>query len=95
MVRDDNASTAKRAHPEGIICNATLPPPLTRLHCSALPVRLLAVSVLHSMSQLLQTGLTRDQLSLCITLCESGVNPEALAAIVKELKREAQAMQQQ
>jgi mitotic-spindle organizing protein 1 len=47
------------------------------------------------MSQLLQTGLTRDQLSLCITLCESGVNPEALAAVVKELKREAQAMQQQ
>ena len=70
---------------------------LTRLRCCSalLLVRLLAVSVLHSMSQLLQTGLTRDQLSLCITLCESGVNPEALAAVVKELKREAQAMQQQ
>lgn len=51
--------------------------------------------VLYEMSKLLQTGLTRDQLSLCITLCETGaVNPEALAMAIKELKREAQAMQQ-
>ena len=31
-------------------------------------------------------------LSICVSLCESGVNPEALAAVVKELKRESQAM---
>ncbi len=41
------------------------------------------------MSKLLNTGLTKEQLSICVALCESGVNPEALAAIIKELRREA------
>jgi mitotic-spindle organizing protein 1 len=53
------------------------------------------LDVLHEMSKLLNTGLTRDQLMICVTLCEAGVNPEALAAVIKELKREAQAIQQQ
>lgn len=56
---------------------------------------LVVSAVLYEISKLLHTGLTRDQLSLCITLCETGgVNPEALAMAIKELKREAQAMQQ-
>ncbi len=30
-------------------------------------------------------------LKICVALCEAGVNPESLAAVVKELRREAQA----
>ncbi len=55
----------------------------------------LCCAVLYEMSKLLQTGLSRDQLSLCITLCETGsINPESLASAIKELKREAVALQQ-
>ena len=38
------------------------------------------------MSRLLNTGLDRETLSILVTLCESGVNPEALAVVVKELR---------
>ena len=31
-------------------------------------------------------------LSICTSLCECGVNPEALAAVVKELRREGAAL---
>ncbi|CAI2162176.1 927_t:CDS:2 [Funneliformis geosporum] len=40
--------------------------------------------VLYEISTLLNTGLDRDTLSICLNLCENGVNPEALA----ELRRE-------
>ncbi|KAJ3037117.1 hypothetical protein HDV00_002062 [Rhizophlyctis rosea] len=46
------------------------------------------LDILHEISLILNTGLDRETLSLCVSLCESGVNPEALAAVVKELKRE-------
>ncbi|KAL6072317.1 Mitotic-spindle organizing protein 1 [Balamuthia mandrillaris] len=46
--------------------------------------------VLWEMSNLLDTGLSRESLSLAIGLCECGINPEALAAAVKELQRGAQ-----
>lgn len=42
------------------------------------------------LSQVLDTGLDRETLSILIALCENGVNPEALALVVKELKRESQ-----
>ena len=45
--------------------------------------------VLHEISTILDTGLDRRTLSLLLELTESGVNPEALAAVVKELRREA------
>ncbi|RUS21002.1 mitotic-spindle organizing gamma-tubulin ring associated-domain-containing protein [Endogone sp. FLAS-F59071] len=48
-------------------------------------------AVLYEMSTLLNTGLDRESLALCVSLCESGVNPEALAAVIKELKRESAA----
>jgi mitotic-spindle organizing protein 1 len=35
---------------------------------------------------------TRETLSILIALVENGVNPEALAAVVKELRREATAL---
>ncbi|KEH36435.1 mitotic-spindle organizing 1B-like protein [Medicago truncatula] len=40
------------------------------------------------MSNILDTGLDRHALSILIALCDLGVNPEALAAIVKELRKE-------
>lgn len=44
-------------------------------------------------SKLLNTGLDDDTLRICIQLCESGVNPEALATVIQELRREAAALQ--
>ncbi|XP_052199476.1 mitotic-spindle organizing protein 1B-like [Diospyros lotus] len=41
------------------------------------------------MSNILDTGLDRHTLSILISLCELGVNPEALAAVVKQLRRES------
>ncbi|XP_008789684.2 mitotic-spindle organizing protein 1A-like [Phoenix dactylifera] len=37
------------------------------------------------MSNILETGLDRHTLSLLIALCDRGLNPEALAAVVREL----------
>ncbi|KAI8987799.1 mitotic-spindle organizing gamma-tubulin ring associated-domain-containing protein [Mycotypha africana] len=37
------------------------------------------IDILLDMATMLNTGLDRDTLSLCISLCEKGVNPEALA----------------
>lgn len=50
------------------------------------------LDIAHEISKLLNTGLDRDTLSILIALCENGVNPEALAAVVKELRREAAAL---
>lgn len=47
------------------------------------------LEVLYEISQLLNTGLDRTSLGLLVSLCENGVNPEALSAVVKELKRES------
>lgn len=41
------------------------------------------------MSTILDTGLDRKTLALLLELIESGANPEALASVVKELRREA------
>ncbi|KAG6411775.1 hypothetical protein SASPL_129859 [Salvia splendens] len=41
------------------------------------------------MSNILETGLDRHTLSVLIALCEMGINPESLAAVVKELRRES------
>jgi mitotic-spindle organizing protein 1 len=46
-----------------------------------------ALGHLYEISQILNTGLDKESLALCVSLLESGVNPEALAAVVKELKR--------
>ena len=43
---------------------------------------------IQQMSELLETGLDPETLSICVHLCEQGVNPEALASVVKELRRE-------
>ncbi|KAL6243157.1 hypothetical protein RBB50_009708 [Rhinocladiella similis] len=51
------------------------------------------VDILEEISVLLNTQLDRTQLSLCVSLIENGVNPEALATAIKELKRETQDLQ--
>ena len=45
-------------------------------------------SVLHEISQLLNTGLDRETLSICASLCETGVDPEALATVVLEMQKQ-------
>lgn len=52
-----------------------------------------ALGVVEEISALLNTGLDRETLSILVSLCELGVNPEALAAVVSELRREAAALQ--
>ncbi|XVF41515.1 hypothetical protein PTKIN_Ptkin01aG0285700 [Pterospermum kingtungense] len=39
-------------------------------------------------SNILDTGLDRHTLSVLIALCDLGLNPEALAAVVRELQSE-------
>ena len=48
------------------------------------------VDVAYQLSLLLNAGLDRSTVALCIGLLECGVNPEALATVVKELRREAE-----
>ena len=49
-------------------------------------------AVLYDISQLLSTGLDRPTLNVLVGMTEQGVNPEALAAVVKELRRESAAL---
>jgi mitotic-spindle organizing protein 1 len=53
-----------------------------------------AIDTLHEISNLLDTGLDKETLRILVGLCEAGVNPEALATVVKELRREAAAVRQ-
>ncbi|KAJ7155480.1 mitotic-spindle organizing gamma-tubulin ring associated-domain-containing protein [Mycena crocata] len=46
------------------------------------------LDILHEMSQLLNTQLDKETLTTCVRMIESGVNPEALAAVIHELRRE-------
>lgn len=47
------------------------------------------------MSNILDTGLDRHTLSVLIALCDPGLNPESLAAVVKELPTHTHPTQQQ
>ncbi|TDL23765.1 hypothetical protein BD410DRAFT_787041 [Rickenella mellea] len=50
------------------------------------------LDILYDISQLLNTGLDRETLATCVSMIESGVNPEALAAVIQELRREKAAL---
>jgi len=41
-------------------------------------------------SKLLSTGLDSESLALCVRLCELGINPEALATVIKEIRQMAE-----
>uniref|UniRef100_A0A3P9M2M4 Mitotic spindle organizing protein 1 n=1 Tax=Oryzias latipes TaxID=8090 RepID=A0A3P9M2M4_ORYLA len=41
---------------------------------------------------LLNTGLDMESLSICVRLCEQGINPEALSAVIKELRKASESL---
>ncbi|XP_077979025.1 mitotic-spindle organizing protein 1-like [Glandiceps talaboti] len=50
------------------------------------------MDTLQEISRLLNTELDSETLSICVRLVEQGVNPEALASVIKELRRETAAL---
>ncbi|CAN4085509.1 unnamed protein product [Withania somnifera] len=54
-----------------------------------------SLELVFHMSNILDTGLDRHTLSLLISLCDLGFNPEALAAVVKELRQQNPSSSQQ
>lgn len=46
------------------------------------------IDSLHELSNILETGLDRESLTILLELTEAGVNPEALAALIKELRKQ-------
>lgn len=44
-------------------------------------------TVLHDLSQLLNTGLDKETLATCVKMIEGGANPEALAVCTPEVSR--------
>eukprot|EP00808_Paulinella_micropora_P021426 g15719.t1 len=50
------------------------------------PSELETLEVLYEISNLLKTGLDRETLMLLVALCQSGVNPQGLVHVVKELR---------
>ncbi|KAK0514769.1 hypothetical protein JMJ35_003386 [Cladonia borealis] len=53
------------------------------------------IDILSEISLLLNTHLDRSTLSLCVSLIENGVNPEALATVIRQLRKEGAKVQQQ
>ncbi|KAL4877194.1 mitotic-spindle organizing gamma-tubulin ring associated-domain-containing protein [Aspergillus karnatakaensis] len=47
------------------------------------------IDILHEISTLLNTNLDRTELSLCVSLIENGVNPDALATVIQDLRKDA------
>lgn len=54
----------------------------------------LRLIVLYEISQILNTGLNRQQLEILVQLCEMGVNPEVLANVVNQLRAESNGLGQ-
>ncbi|CDZ97880.1 mitotic-spindle organizing protein [Phaffia rhodozyma] len=50
-----------------------------------------AQEALYKISQLMETGLDRTSLRICVSMIDQGVPPETLATAVKELMAEAAA----
>ncbi|XP_017164570.1 mitotic-spindle organizing protein 1 isoform X3 [Poecilia reticulata] len=50
------------------------------------------MDVLLEISRLLNTGLDMESLSICVRLCEQGINPEALSAVIKELRKASETL---
>ncbi|CAI5720052.1 hypothetical protein KXD40_004242 [Peronospora effusa] len=53
------------------------------------------METVYELSRLLNTGLDRDTLAILMALIQKGVNPEALATVVKDLRKEAAAAAEQ
>ncbi|XP_048653232.1 mitotic-spindle organizing protein 1-like [Marmota marmota marmota] len=50
------------------------------------------MDVLLEISRILNTGLDMETLSICVRLCEQGINPEALSSVIKELRKAIEAL---
>ncbi|XP_041533645.1 mitotic-spindle organizing protein 1 isoform X1 [Microtus oregoni] len=50
------------------------------------------MDVLLEISRILNTGLDMETLSICVRLCEQGINPEALSSVIKELRKGSEAL---
>ncbi|XP_049634913.1 mitotic-spindle organizing protein 1 isoform X2 [Suncus etruscus] len=50
------------------------------------------MDVLLEISRILNTGLDMETLSICVRLCEQGINPEALSSVIKELRKATDAL---
>ncbi|KAM9365536.1 mitotic-spindle organizing protein 1 [Pholidichthys leucotaenia] len=50
------------------------------------------MDVLLEISRLLNTGLDMESLSICVRLCEQGINPEALASVIRELRKASESL---
>uniref|UniRef100_A0A8C5ZM37 Mitotic-spindle organizing protein 1-like n=2 Tax=Marmota marmota marmota TaxID=9994 RepID=A0A8C5ZM37_MARMA len=50
------------------------------------------MDVLLEISRILNTGLDMETLSICVWLCEQGINPEALSSVIKELRKATKAL---
>nr|CAH7758553.1 unnamed protein product [Callosobruchus chinensis] len=50
---------------------------------------------LMELSNLLGADLDPEVLSICVRLCESGVNPELLATVLKDILKEVQTVRQE
>lgn len=48
------------------------------------------LQTLMELSRLLCTGLDPETLTICVRLCEAGVNPESLATVIRELTKEVE-----
>uniref|UniRef100_A0A8C3RC47 Mitotic spindle organizing protein 1 n=1 Tax=Cyanoderma ruficeps TaxID=181631 RepID=A0A8C3RC47_9PASS len=53
---------------------------------------LMLQEVLFEISRILNTGLDMETLSICVRLCEQGINPEALSSVIKELRKATEAL---
>ncbi|XP_043927680.1 mitotic-spindle organizing protein 1 isoform X2 [Protopterus annectens] len=53
---------------------------------------LTAYLLLLEISRLLNTGLDMESLSICVRLCEQGINPEALSSVIKELRKASESL---
>ncbi|WVO16287.1 mitotic-spindle organizing protein 1 [Cryptococcus depauperatus] len=50
------------------------------------------IDTLYDLSQLLQTGLEKTTLLICVGLIEQGANPDTLAAVIQDLREENEAL---
>lgn len=48
-----------------------------------------ALEIIHELNKILDCGLDKESLSLCVALIETGVNPEALGEVIKRLRKES------
>lgn len=49
---------------------------------------------IYEISNILNTGLDRESLSLLVALCENGVNPDSLSMVVKEIRHDSSAVKE-